>query len=146
MELLKDFGFAYGNYSILCHKCKSSFVGDKRAIHCKDCAEKLLKVEIEVKNHKPIEPEVGEIFSINSSEIWYKCIEQEDGDCSCNHQNKCCAFVNDSSCEWVVCSSLKRKDKKEVLFNENTKMICLMADHGQIAPTKEDINRVYGGK
>lgn len=40
---LHDFGYAPGNYSIICHVCNKSINDcDKRAVTCKSCAEKLV--------------------------------------------------------------------------------------------------------
>ena len=36
-------GFAPGNYTCKCVSCKENFMGDKRAVRCEDCAEKVNK-------------------------------------------------------------------------------------------------------
>ena len=37
-EYLNCYGYADGSYSNNCHTCKKEFVGDRRAINCKECA------------------------------------------------------------------------------------------------------------
>jgi hypothetical protein len=37
-ERPQRFGWAPGGYVSRCHKCDEAFIGDKRAIHCADCA------------------------------------------------------------------------------------------------------------
>lgn len=35
---LRKYGHANGNYMSKCHECKETFIGDKRAITCLECA------------------------------------------------------------------------------------------------------------
>lgn len=42
-ENLKPFGYAEGGYICRCHICKEQFIGDKRAITCKQCALENIK-------------------------------------------------------------------------------------------------------
>lgn len=39
MSDLKDQGYAPGSYSCSCTTCGKEFIGDKRAVTCKPCAE-----------------------------------------------------------------------------------------------------------
>ena len=36
-------GYAPGNYSCICTTCKTTFIGDKRAVQCEKCATELVK-------------------------------------------------------------------------------------------------------
>lgn len=43
VALLKDAGFAHGDYAGGCRKCHAQFEGDKRAYICEECAKKRLR-------------------------------------------------------------------------------------------------------
>lgn len=48
-------GYAKGNYFCTCHKCKSQFIGDKRAVTCASCA-----IEPALKRIKEMEKELSD--------------------------------------------------------------------------------------
>ena len=56
--------YADGGYMCCCKECGEPFTGDKRALHCRDCATKQLQVEIEHLHteNKKIKSEANEIY------------------------------------------------------------------------------------
>lgn len=42
---LKSFGYAPGGYLNECSRCGKDHIADKRALVCKECAERLLKMK-----------------------------------------------------------------------------------------------------
>lgn len=71
---------------------------------------------MDIKNYKlsTIEPEVGEVFTLNTITTKYKCIENVDSD-GCSDFNEACDFI-DGVCSFMLCSKGIRKDNKDVIF------------------------------
>ena len=49
-------GYVYGNDRLVCHKCGSKYLGDKKSIHCESCAFTMWKDDISASVSKPVTP------------------------------------------------------------------------------------------
>ena len=69
---------------------------------------------------------------------WRKPTEEDVG--------KMCWFYNEIGMDNIPEISLTKLDDIEEDIDEENENCCLLADHGQIAPTPEDFIKVFGGK